>query len=113
MSSQGRSCMAVSSPLLIFLFRSTKPPKEASHVMGDVYFSGELGVLEQLLKRKKGSSELHLFLGHAGWAPGQLQWELGRGDWELVRADTETVFEKDTDTIWPELMGPVSRQVAE
>ena len=98
---------------LLFVFRSVRPPEGASHVMGDVYFSAELEVLEKVLKRKTSSSALRLFLGHSGWGPGQLKWELGRGDWELVRADTETVFEKDPDSIWPELMGPVTRQVAE
>ena len=98
---------------LLFVFRSARPPEGASHVMGDVYFSAELEVLEKVLKRKTSSSALRLFLGHSGWGPGQLKWELGRGDWELVRADTETVFEKDPKSIWPELMGPVTRQVAE
>ena len=98
---------------LLFVFRSARPPEGASHVMGDVYFSAELEVLEKALKRKTSSSALRLFLGHSGWGPGQLKWELGRGDWELVRADTETVFEKDPDSIWPELMGPVTRRVAE
>ncbi len=98
---------------LLFVFRSARPPEGASHVMGDVYFSAELEVLEKALKRKTSSSALRLFLGHSGWGPGQLKWELGRGDWELVRADTETVFEKDPDMIWPELMGPVTRQVVD
>ena len=98
---------------LLFVFRSTRPPEGASHVMGDVYYSAELEVLEEVLKRKTSSSALRLFLGHSGWGKGQLKWEIGRGDWELVRADTETVFEKDPDMIWPELMGPVTRQVVE
>ena len=98
---------------LLFVFRSTRPPEGASHVMGDVYFSAELEVFEKVLKRKTSSSALRLFLGHSGWGPGQLKWEIGRGDWELVRADTETVFEKDPKMIWPELMGPVTRQVVD
>ena len=98
---------------LLFVFRSARPLEGATHVMGDVYFSADLEVFEKVLKRKTSSSALRLFLGHSGWGPGQLTWEIGRGDWELVRADTETVFEKDPDMIWPELMGPVTRQVVE
>jgi len=98
---------------LIVLFRSGNPPEGAPHVMWDVYFSADRELLEELLRRKKGANELHIFIGYAGWAPGQLQWEIGRGDWELVRGDRDTVFEKDPELIWPELMGPVSRQVAD
>jgi putative transcriptional regulator len=56
---------------------------------------------------------MHIFVGYAGWGPGQLQWEIGRGDWELVRGDRETVFDKEPELIWPELMGPVTQQVAD
>ena len=98
---------------LIVLFRTGNPPEGASHVMWDVYFSGERDVLEELLKRKKGADEMHIFMGYAGWGAGQLQWEINRGDWELVRVDRETVFEKEPELIWPELMGPVTQQVAD
>ncbi|MFQ5790353.1 MAG: YqgE/AlgH family protein [Acidobacteriota bacterium] len=89
---------------LIFLFRSAEPPKRAEHVMGDVYYSGDREALEELLKRKKRAEELRLYIGHSGWAPGQLQREIARGDWQLARADAKTVFHNDPDTIWPDLI---------
>lgn len=98
---------------LIVVFRTGNPPEGAPHVMWDVYFSGELDVLEELLRRNKGANEMHVFMGYAGWGPGQLQWEINRGDWELVRGDRETVFEKEPELIWPELIGPVGQQVAD
>ncbi len=98
---------------LIVLFRTGNPPKGAPHVMWDVYFSGERDVLEELLKRNKGANEMHIFMGYAGWGPGQLQWEINRGDWELARGDRETLFEKEPELIWPELMLPFSQQVAD
>ncbi len=97
----------------IVLFRTGNPPEGAPHVMWDVYFSGERDVLEELLKRQKGANEMHIFMGYAGWGPGQLQWEINRGDWELARGDRETLFEKEPDLIWPELMLPFSQQVAD
>ena len=98
---------------LIVLFRTGNPPEEAPHVMQDVYFSGERDVLEGLLKREKGANEMHIFMGYAGWGPGQLQWEINRGDWELARGDRETLFEKEPELIWPGLMLPFSQQVAD
>jgi len=98
---------------LLVVYRTGNPPEGSPHVMWDVYFSNEREVLEDLLRRKKRANEMHIFLGYAGWGPGQLQWEIGRGDWELVRGDRETVFEKEPELIWPELMGPVTQQVAD
>lgn len=91
---------------LMFLIRSEEFINQGLHVMGDVYFSGDKGTLKEQLLQKKGSHELRLFLGHSGWAPGQLDSELGRGDWRLFQADAYTVFEKRVDRIWPDLMKP-------
>ncbi|HJS74215.1 MAG TPA: YqgE/AlgH family protein [Vicinamibacteria bacterium] len=86
---------------LMFLFQSEAPPEKGNTVMGNVYVSGERKVLEGLLRKKE--ARLKLYLGHAGWAPGQLQGEITRGSWTLVPADAFTVFQKSPDAIWPEL----------
>ncbi len=88
---------------LLYLFRSSKPPEDADHVMGDVYYSGDRELLEELMESDKKTDELHLFIGHSGWAPGQLDAELVRGSWDVVRADAFTVFGKDPATMWDEL----------
>ncbi len=88
---------------LMFLFKSDDPPADARSVMGGVYFSGDRELLEKLLKRKEGRDRLKLYLGHAGWAPGQLQGEIARGSWTLIPADAFTVFQKSPEAIWPEL----------
>ena len=94
---------------LLYLFRSSEPPEQpelvddADHVMGDVYYSGDRELLEELMDTDKKTDELRLFIGHSGWAPGQLDAELVRGSWDLVRADAFTVFGKDPETMWHEL----------
>jgi len=95
---------------LLYLFRSSERPErvnEADHVMADVYYSGDRELLEELMdadrKPKTKKDELHLFIGHSGWAPGQLDTELLRGSWDVVRADAFTVFGKDPATMWHEL----------
>lgn len=94
---------------LLYLFRKserpehTEKPDDADHVMGDVYYSGDRELLEELMKADNTRDELHLFIGHSGWGPGQLDAELVRGSWDVVRADAFTVFGKDPATMWHEL----------
>jgi putative transcriptional regulator len=88
---------------LLFLFAADEPPDGVAHVMGSVYFSGDRKILDRLLKKSQKGHRLKVFLGHSGWAPGQLLSEIARGSWELVRADAHTVFEKDPEKMWKDL----------
>lgn len=94
----------VATNRLIFLIRSGVPLQDTAHVMADVYYSASRDTLEQVISGHKRANELRMFVGHSGWAPGQLPSEIARGDWLLVRADPRTIFEKDLDHIWPDLI---------
>ena len=72
--------------------------------MGDVYYSADKDALERLLGGPTEKGRLRMYVCHSGWGAGQLNAEIARGDWLLVRADATTVFEKDWDSIWPELI---------
>ncbi len=91
---------------LLLLTRSVEPPDRGTHVLEDVYFSGDRELLEELLQQAKGTNELRVYLGHAGWSSGQLAAEIAQGAWHLVRADAQTLFEKDLDELWRELIVP-------
>jgi putative transcriptional regulator len=59
-------------------------------------------VLETVLRTPP--ERVRLFNGYSGWAPGQLAVELERGGWYVLNADTDTVFRKDMDKLWEELV---------
>jgi len=90
---------------LLFVFRSSPPPAgdDAHAVLGDLHFSGDRERLESLLDEGAPAGELSLFLGHAGWSPGQLDREIVRGSWDVLPADMSQIFEMDRDTMWSEL----------
>ena len=42
--------------------------------------------------------------GYVGWRPGELKGEIDRGLWSVTGADLDTVFRKDTEGLWEELL---------
>jgi putative transcriptional regulator len=84
-----------------FLFHAAKPPEHAVRALGGIYLSANRELLLQLLGRDKPMDELRIFIGHSGWAPGQLEAEIARGAWTLERADPETIFRKKSEHPWP------------
>jgi len=84
-----------------FLFRAAAPPEHAIRACDGVYVSADRALLLRLLGRSTPMDGLRLFLGHAGWAPGQLEAEIERGDWTAKRAEMEAIFSGKSEHPWP------------
>jgi putative transcriptional regulator len=84
-----------------FLFRATAPPEHAIQAFDGVCLSADRELLLKLLGRAKPMDGLKIFVGHAGWAPGQLEAEIDRGAWNLERADSEAIFSGKSEHPWP------------
>ena len=84
-----------------FLFRAATPPEHAIQACDGVYLSADRQLLLQLLGRDKPMDSLRIFVGHAGWAPGQLEAEIEQRDWTLKRAETEAIFSGKSEHPWP------------
>lgn len=83
-----------------FLVRMPTPPEHAIEALDGVYLSASRELLLKLLARDKPMDGLRIFMGHSGWAPGQLEAEIARGDWKLERADSKSMFGKP-EHVWP------------
>jgi len=88
---------------LVVLFRSQAPPEGAEEVLNGLYYSGERSVLKMLLERESSHGELRLFVGHSGWAPGQLAAELRTRAWDVQPADIFTLFRTEPSWLWEHL----------
>ena len=84
-----------------FLFRAAKQPKNAVPACDGVYLSASRDLLMKLLARNKPTDGLRVFLGHSGWAPGQLEAEIAHGDWKLEPADAKGLFSRKAEHPWP------------
>jgi putative transcriptional regulator len=86
---------------LFAVFRSKDTPGQTLPVVEDVQLALNPETVEKLLRNPP--VQVRFFVGYSGWAPGQLSAELERGDWWTVNAEPDTVFRKNTDTLWDEL----------
>lgn len=84
-----------------FLFRSPTSPRHSVRVLDDIYLSADARLLHRLLERDRPMEDLRIFIGHAGWAPGQLQAEIRAGDWTVRNADPGAIFDHRSEYPWP------------
>ena len=71
-----------------------------------LFFSGkEKNVLALMWQAEQPCK---IFLGYAGWGPGQLNYEVERGIWRVVPATPEQIFSENRD-LWEQLSRQASR----
>jgi len=89
-----------------FLFRADTAPEKATKVLDGLYISTNEELLRKLLGRDRPTEGLRIFIGHSGWAPGQLEAEIARGDWTLAPAEADAIFNRKSEHPWPERQAP-------
>lgn len=88
-----------------YLLRAKTAPANAIRVCDGVYVSSDRKLLLELLNRPNPTQGLRIFVGHAGWFPGQLQAEIQGGAWTPKRADADSIFNPQPQVPWPSAHG--------
>jgi putative transcriptional regulator len=88
-----------------YLFRAKTAPASAIRVCDGVYVSSDHKLLLKLLQRDNPMQGLRIFVGHAGWYPGQLQAEIEGGAWTPKPADADSIFNPEPQLPWPSRRG--------
>lgn len=83
------------------LMKSDSAPPDARKIVESVYLVPIKDAPENALK---DVSRLRIYMGYAGWAPGQLDHEMARGSWHVVPASADSVFAKDSGELWKRLV---------
>ncbi len=91
------------------LQRTDSPPEGLDAIVGSVHL---VPIDESLRRAPRDPESLRLFIGYAGWSPGQLDNEIEFGSWHIVQAAEEHVFAKDPRTLWKELSPPSVHRAA-
>jgi putative transcriptional regulator len=74
------------------------------HVAGEIHVVGSGQLMRRWLAADSDASRVRVFLGYAGWGPGQLEGEWKAGVWHVLEADADAVFDPDPATIWERLV---------
>ncbi len=82
---------------------------ESLEIEPGLYLSGSSEVLKTLLKRGKGPDipRFRLYLGYAGWGPGQLEQEIADSSWVTVPLDRDLIFDDSPDGLWQKTLGKI------
>jgi len=94
----------VNPHIMVMLIRGEYRTELAQHIRGDVYASSDSAMLTQLVQARKPVSELRLFAGQTGWAPGQLEQEIKADDWYVTEGDPDAVFSGDAVSLWEKMI---------
>lgn len=86
------------------LLRTSTPPAQGSRVAGKVYLVASKEQIQSALTTTKMPSDLRMFLGYTGWAPGQLEHEVELGGWWVFDYDESLVFDDHPETLWDRLI---------
>jgi putative transcriptional regulator len=93
---------------LVALVKSHDAPGPGTVLlMENLYLAFRANTIDQVIEATP--NEARYFVGYVGWRPGELRGEIDRGLWSVLGADVDTVFRKDTDGLWEELLQQTKR----
>jgi putative transcriptional regulator len=97
---------------LVALVRADHAPGAGSVLlMRNLYLAFRANTIDHVIETTP--NEARYFVGYVGWRPGELKSEIDRGLWSVMNADSDTIFRKDTEGLWEELLQQSRRIRAE
>src|SRR5258707_2742616 len=93
---------------LVALVRADNAPGAGTvPLMKNLFLAFRANTIDHVIETTP--NEARYFVGYVGWRPGELKGEIDRGLWSVLNADIETVFRKDTEGLWDELLQATKR----
>jgi putative transcriptional regulator len=93
---------------LVALVKADHSPGSGSVLlMKDLYLAFRANTIDHVIETTP--NDARYFVGYVGWRPGELKSEIDRGLWSVLNADVGTIFRKDTEGLWEELLQSTKR----
>ena len=80
-------------------------------LMKNLYLAFRANTIDHVIETTP--NEARYFVGYVGWRPGELRSEIDRGLWSVMNAEVDTIFRKETEGLWEELLQATKRIRAE
>lgn len=80
-------------------------------LMKNLYFAMNVQTVDRIIETMP--NDARYFVGYVGWRPGELRQEIDRGLWFVMNPDPDTMFRKDMDGLWEELVRQARQVTAE
>ncbi len=90
----------VSQKALRILVRSELTLAEGKQITSDLWHLETHDELALYVKELSDRTPSLLYLGYAGWLPGQLEAEIQRGDWIIRTITSKHLFDTDPEQLW-------------
>lgn len=88
---------------LVALVKGDSNPGEGSlPLMKNLFIAFRANTIDHVIETTPNAARY--YVGYVGWRPGELKSELERGLWSALDADMDSVFRKDTEGMWEELL---------
>jgi putative transcriptional regulator len=99
-----------STTALVAVVRGDASPGQGSLLlMSNLYLAINVNTIDRIIEERP--NDARYYVGYVGWRPGELRREIDRGLWHVMNPDANTIFRKDTDSLWEELLR-MSRQIS-
>ncbi|MEW5863735.1 MAG: YqgE/AlgH family protein [Pseudomonadota bacterium] len=93
--------------LVALVKAETSPGAGAVPMMKNLYLAFRAATIDHVIETTP--NEARYYVGYVGWRPGELKSEIDRGLWSVMPADLDTVFRKNTEGLWEELLNQARR----
>lgn len=93
---------------LVALVRAERDPGQgAVPLLRNLYMLFRANSIDRVIETTPNAARY--YVGYVGWLPGELRSEIERGLWSVLSVDVETVFRKDTEGLWEEMLAHTRR----
>lgn len=76
-----------------------------------LWWSGNFETVKALIKGNKISeNEIRLFVGYAGWSPGQLENEIKQNSWLVASASVRVIMDIETERLWEDVLKSMGKE---
>ena len=100
----------VATDSFTLLARGRKGPEGTRPIIDGVHHGSDRPTLERLAGDAKTRQRFRLYVGHAGWAVGQLEWEIEQGSWFVLPGVVAAVFTDEPEELWDNMAPPPERE---